>query len=1044
VRGRFLRGLVSAVLVSVALALPASALDPHRQLSQYVHDAWSARHGMTHNSVRCVAQDARGYLWIGNRKGLLRFDGLTFTPFAVEPNDVLTVAPSRSGGVWVGTSRPGHLYLIRDDVIVESYALPETKVEKVYEDEAGVWLGTSNGLHLLENGRIERIALDEIAFPELYAIVGDGARGLWLGGKEGLFHFAEGRTRRYTSRDGLIADDVHALLRDASGTVWVGTGRGGLTRVRDGALRTFKVSTDVPFGTVFALTEDRDGNLWVGTKKGLLRFREGRFTAQASSIGDGQIEDVFLDRENSLWVSTQDRGLHRLRDGAITAYGSDEGLPERIWAVRREGASLWLGTDDGLVHWSETSGRIAHHPLRDCDDGEGRVRAMIRDSHGTLWYGTKGRVLRWPPGQAGPSEVLSLREPLGCEIVESFVEDRQGALWIAVRARGIVRMHDGAITRFTTADGLPSDDMRALHIGRDGTLWAGTVSGLARYERGRFRREGGDEFIDTMYEDREGALWVGTLEQGLMRLHHGRWLRLRQEEGLPTNTIFTMIEGAPGQLWVMCERGVYRLDVAQFEAAAERRGTLAPPRLYGESDGMRSLAAFGSRDPGVMKTADGRLWFGTPNGLAVIDPSRLRINDKAPPVVIESVLRNGQPVDVRTAGDFPAGAASYEFRYTALSLVAPDRAEFRYKLDGIDPDWVDAGGRRSAFYAKLPPGEYHFWLRARNEDGASSGEKMLYVFHQKPFFHQTRAFYALCATGLVLFGAGISVLRLRRMAAREQQLRCLVEERTRQLDRARRQLEESNRDLERRVEEGVARLREAERMAAYGQMVAAVAHEVRHPIFALQAAAYVVSDHLGGAGVLSSQLRTLESETRRLNTLMTELLDFAKPAALERRPVPAVALFAEALSTFRAEGHDVRVDIDVAPDTPPGRIDHFRIVQALLNLMRNAVLHATGLTRLTLSAGVVRRDAESLLRLSVRDDGAGVSAAQLERIFEPFVTGGKGTGLGLAIVRRLVAAHGGLAHAESALGRGTVFHLDFPLDVSDTSIAEEPAPASLS
>jgi signal transduction histidine kinase len=283
----------------------------------------------------------------------------------------------------------------------------------------------------------------------------------------------------------------------------------------------------------------------------------------------------------------------------------------------------------------------------------------------------------------------------------------------------------------------------------------------------------------------------------------------------------------------------------------------------------------------------------------------------------------------------------------------------------------------------------------------------------------------VAAVALVLLGAGLNADRRRRMAARQERLLRLVDERTRELERARRQIEEGHRELERRVEERIEARREADRTAATAEMVAALAHEVRHPIFALQAAAYVLTERLSDASPLRAQLRTLDSETRRLNELMTELLEFARPTPLQRAPTPASELIDDAVRAFRREGHDVPVQVEIALDAPEAVIDRARVVAALLSLMRNAAAHSADLTRLTLAARAWPATDGPGLRVSVTDDGRGLSPAETEHLFEPFVIGsGRGSGVGLALARRVVVAHGGRIAVESA-GQGCTFHLEF-------------------
>jgi len=292
--------------------------------------------------------------------------------------------------------------------------------------------------------------------------------------------------------------------------------------------------------------------------------------------------------------------------------------------------------------------------------------------------------------------------------------------------------------------------------------------------------------------------------------------------------------------------------------------------------------------------------------------------------------------------------------------------------------------------------------------------------------------YALAAGACALIGAVLSLLRTRWHAAQERHIALLVDRRTlelreaaRKLEVANQRLEEANRAMEKRIAAGVEALHEAGRMAACGQMVVAVAHEVRHPIFALQAAAHVLQERLAGRDEVQAQLRILGSETRRIDTLMTDLLEFTRPAEVRLTPVEPAELFSEAIEVFRDEGYDVPVVVVVNPGTPRIVIDRFQTLLAVLNLMRNAVQHAAGLTRITLTAQARSGDGEGGVRLTVGDDGAGVGPAELPRLFAASLPGARGTGFGLAIVRRIMASHAGSASVESQPGRGSAFHMDF-------------------
>ena len=1042
-----MRRVLSLCLLAGLGAARASALDPGRGLTQYVHDVWGVQHGLPHTAARALAQDREGYLWVGTPHGLVRFDGEAFrvVDLGRRPRRAQIFALHAGGeGLWVGTSSPAEVYRILDANVVGHHALPGAEsadVQALAEAPEGtLWIGTSRGLWRLQGG----VLTDETArlpsgSTDVQALRASRARGgLWIGTARGLIHLDGARAVRYTRRDGMGGNDVRALFEGDDGVLWMGGMTAGLTRLEGGAFTTVPITAGTVPASVQTIVADGEGNLWVGTRRGLVRYRPASAEMTSHPAPPGLLRDhvmaLVFDREGSLWIATEEQSaLHRLRDSPVVRYGAGEGLPsERIRAVRFDAAGrAWLGTDDGLFRWHEREGVSARLVVRDCAS-ETRVTSVLEDSRGTLWFSGSGRVFRLPHGAARAEPVAI--PGLSCYLSGTMIEGPPGTIWIANRGSGLFALENGRVTRYTTADGLPSQKIYTLHRARDGTLWAGANVGMAARRDGKWTvvEPEGQPLQDNVYafHEDEDSLWVGTDQHGLLRLRAGAWTRYTQAHGLPSNSVYAFEEDLEGRLWVMCEKGLYGVDKRELSTSAPGR-RLSSVRLFTETDGL-SLVSEGLRHPGSGRTPDGRLWFATQGGLAMMDPRRLRKKAAPPAVRVERVVRNGQAADSHLPGDFPAGTASYEFIYT--SLLTPGPIRYRYRLAGYEEGWNEAGSRRVAYYTGLPPGRYTFEVVAGNDDQWSPAGAR-YEFRQRPFVYQTWWFYLSSALALVLAGASVTFARQRRALAEQRRLGHLVEERTqelteatRQLDVANRGLAEANAGLERRVAEGIAALREAERMAAYGQMVAAVAHEVRHPIFALQASAYVLGDRLRGDAAVESHVRTLESQTRRLDALMKDLLEFAKPHALAPAAVPVGELVAEVVEAFRAQCSPCPpVAVEVEAGLPSVFVDRFRLGQALLNLLHNAAAHARGLERVTIRACRRAEGGAELVRLSVVDDGAGIPEAVQGRLFDPFVTTGAGAGLGLAIVRRTVRAHGGDVHVESAPGAGAAFHVDIPV-----------------
>ena len=556
------------------------------------------------------------------------------------------------------------------------------------------------------------------------------------------------------------------------------------------------------------------------------------------------------------------------------------------------------------------------------------------------------------------------------------------------------------------------------HLTPDGGETLGTDQGLSNNR------------VLSLFRDAPGTLWIGTQGGGLCRLRDRDVICYTELDGLCGDTIFRIIEDDAGDLWMSSNAGVFRVRRDELDGLESGAIAQLSCNLYGRDDGIRAAECNGGTQPAGWKARDGRLWFPTPDGVVTVDPGRLVANAVVPPVHLLSVLAGNEPLALGVAGEAAvrAGTRTFEFRYTAPSLRAPEQVRFRYALEGFDADWVEAGDRRTAFYTNLAPGAYRFRVTASNDARVWNETGDSVRFRLAPRFYETSWFYAGCLLGAGLLGGAFQLLRVRAMKIREAELTVQVEERTRELREATRQLEDVNRSLEDRVAAGIDALREAERMAAYGSMVAGVAHEVRHPIFVLRSAAHVLARDLRGREGLESQLGLLERETSRMSRLMDDLLQFAKPSELLRVHADAETMLREAAEIFRQSpsSEGVQVEVEVERDLPKFHVDKDRLLQVLLNLMENASKHAAGMTTIRLRADREREGTTSLLRLDVENDGEGIPEEEQERIFEPFFKKGRGAGLGLAIARRIVSEHGGRIEVASSPRGPTRFSIRLP------------------
>jgi signal transduction histidine kinase/ligand-binding sensor domain-containing protein len=1017
-----------------------SGLDPAKAVTQYSIDVWTTENGLPQNTVNAVQQTPDGYLWFGTYEGLARFDGVRFTVFrkgrpeALREDGVRSLCVDRDGALWIGTNGGGLTRLARGAFTNHSPAEgPGNDMIWALEPdpEGGVLVGTNAGnVYRLRGERFETIE-GGAGRQAVYALE-LGRRGdLWVGTQGGgLRHRAtDGTWRTWTTRDGLRSDFVRSLREDDDGSLWIGTLGGGLSHLADGRIRSWGVGEGLPDDVISDVRKDRNGTLWLATRRGVVRWRDGRadVLGEAQGLAHDVAYALFEDREGSLWVGSAGGGASRLRDGSFTTFTTREGLPDNyIYPIFEDPEGIvWVGTGRGLARLAER--RFQRFTTADglCHDV---VRSLWSGAPDDVWVGTYGggvcrrRQGRWTR--------YTTAEGLVHDSVRAVLGTRDGSLW-AGTVGGLGRLRDGRWRRYATADGLPVDSVITLAEDGDGTLWVGTDGGgLARRRDDRFEPVPGrlpSNVVLALLPDRDGSLWVGTTG-GLARLVGARVQAITAREGLPADPIHQIVDDGQGHLWIGGSHGVYRLPKHELDELARGERAAVAPHGLGKSQGMRSVECTTPALPAGLRTRDGRLWFATTRGIAVLDPSRLRIGpEPAPPVVIEALVADDRPLETRSGEvRLDPGTSRVAFQYTGLTLLEPERVRFRYRLLGYDQDWVEAGDRRGAHYTGLPPGSYRFEVMARVGAGPWSDAPAALGVSLEPRFHQTRWFWA-AAGGLLFLGlVAAHRARIARHTAHERELAVLVDERTRSLQSEKERAEAARREAERQTR--VAQQADALKTEVLG----IAAHDLRNPLQNILGYAEV----LGGAddAKVKGPATAIERASERMLRLIEDLLATAAlDGGVELRPerleLGRVAALVVEGNRARAEAKGQALSFAVE-EVVWVHADAERLRDVIENLVSNAIKYTPpgGHVRLAVTHG------EGLARLEVWDDGQGLAPDEMPRLFGRFerlagrpTAGEPSTGLGLYIVRRLVELHGGRVWAESeGRGRGARFVVELP------------------
>ncbi|HTV04064.1 MAG TPA: two-component regulator propeller domain-containing protein [Acidobacteriaceae bacterium] len=961
---------------------------------QYQLRKWTVENGLPQNVIRGIAQAPDGYLWIATLNGVARFDGVRFILFnrsntpGIDSNRFSSMVQGRNGDLWLGiedgaltryhngifhtygpadgipansvrgTTRDtaGHIWILSENLILkwnsktgEFLDVTPGEVKLNYQplrwQDAGFWGCGKSTLYIFTQGRLLNYALPEW-LPEnsIWAVGIDGAGDTWIetfDGRQGLIPVNEKEVQHVDPRH-----PRPIAYRDAHGRVWTAHVGPRLTLFLD------FVSSGRPTTIQYTrLMEDREGNIWVGTEgNGLYQLQEQIINVYSKTQGliDQNIYPIYQDQSGAIWLGAWSTGLSCFRDGHFTNYTTADGLPGRLVSALggdREG-DLWVGTHGGLAIFR--GGRFRKTDVQLPDGAV--VDAILEDRGGTMWFGTTNGLVVY---RNGPSRTLTQQDGLASNDVRVIIESASGDFWVGGYG-GLTRIHGGQFTHWTEQDGLPSNNIRAL------------------------------------YEDRDGVLWIGTYDGGLGRFKNGKFTRYTQRDGLFDDGVFQILEDGRGNLWMSSNRGIYRVSKQELNEFAEGKRTTITSVAYGKADGMLNVECNGGMWPAGIKARDGKLWFPTQDGAAVIDPRLVHVNPQPPPVVIEAAYLDHVRAPIHGSLRIPPNKENLEIEYTALSFIHSAQIRFRYQLEGLDSHWIDAGSRRTAYYSHLPPGSYTFHVIADNSDGVwNHVGQSLKVIVLAPFY-RTWWFFTLEA----LVVAAVITLAVYYRISQLQQAQTVQRAFSRQLITS----------------------QESER-----QRIASELHDSlgQRLIIINNLAQLMMRSQNRGMAPSEETMQEISSEAALAIQETREISYNLRPFQLDRLGLTkAVEIIVRTVSS--ASGIRIGSEIENIDDALPNdlRIHFYRIVQESLN---NLMKHSQA----TEAEVRVARDNGHLI-LSIRDNGIG---------FNPTSRPSKGatSGFGLTGMEERARSLGGAFRVRSAPGHGTVMTVEIPLNGKEVS-----------
>jgi ligand-binding sensor domain-containing protein/signal transduction histidine kinase len=990
----------------------------------YAIRGWQIEDGLPQNTVTVILQSKTGYLWMGTLAGLVRFDGAKFTVFDNDKNPELKngritgLYEDSSGTLWIG-HETGNLTRLQNGVF-ESLELPrewnEDVVASIAKDNQGdLWVQS-------RQGRLARVR-DGLVIPPVPGVISSfglatlasdtqGQLWVWRGGQLG--YLVKGEVIVPPQEPATPANFVQSFCAAKTGGLWVMRG-GRLNRYEDGIWQ-MESTAPTNLSNAIGVLETKDGLVVIRTTdQGLWVIKPDKYARninRADGLNSDWLGCVCEDREGDLWVGSTGRGINQLKPVKFEVMDPPDhwnGMPVLSVTSGKDG-SIWSGSEgSGLYRFHEN--HWTHY-----GDSQGLtskfVWSVMEDRSGNVWAGTWGNGLfRGNQGQFRPAPGLEQE----LEPMMALLQGIDGELWVGTRV-GLMRYEDGEVTWFGLRQGIKSADVRAIAQAADGSVWFGMLGGgLGHLKDGvvrQFRKTDGlaSDFVLSLHFDAVGALWIGTAGSGLCRLKNEKFTRIGTQEGLPNSVISNIEEDNFGYYWLSSAGGIFRARLADLNRCANGLLKKVDFITYGIWDGLETTDCSGGFQPGSCKTSDGRLWFSTRRGIVTVDPANLKINTILPTVLIEQVLADGHPVSNQRSGPngpqsdigpanidpvsqrtnlspliVPPGSQRLEFLFTALSFSAPEKVRFKYRLTGLDADWLNGDGSRTVSYNHVQPGNYRFQVMACNNDGVWNEEGAEIAVTVLPFFWQTWWFH------LLTYASGIALVMVI----------LLLEFRRRH-----------NRRLE-KLERGQAIERERARIAQD------MHDELGANLTRISLLSQTASTGLSGDSPSAGYLHQIYTSARDLTRGLDEIVWAVNP---HHDTLESLLNYLARFSFEFLRSAGIRCRIHLPVQIPEWKIRsdiRHNVFLALKETLNNVVKHSGAKeVRVSLQLKTTGFD------LKIEDDGSGFMASPVSE--RPPSDDRFAAGNGLYNISHRMKVIGGMAQITSSIGHGTQVLLSIP------------------
>jgi len=1087
------------------------ALDPAKSIFQFNCQNWTRQSGLPASKINTLAQSSDGFIWLGTQNGLIRFDGLEFKAVPVDlpqvqGQEVRQLSPAKAGGLWFAINNGGFGHYDGRKfapIADERWTRPDMLAYTIYEASDGaVWTGTVLGLGRFVAGSPTNSFFDETKV-NASTLSEDASGRIWVTTEAGLAYWANGKLNLF-SKPELDGRQFFALAREANGRLWLGTELGLCCYDAEGR-RQELLATNAPDMQINALLFDRRGVLWLGTLgHGLGRYQNGKFTflQKADGLCGDNVTSLLEDAEGSLWVGTSE-GLSQLTDVKFPIFSVKDGLlagsTHSVSAATNGG--LWISASTGASYFD---GRAFKNLKYNSPLPNPYIRRSFVAANGDVYLGDGDKGIDVLRGDRLLARCIASSWP------ETFAEDRQGVL-VGV-GPGLFRLVDGQLKPYVILDN-PAPEfgwINCLIVAKDGIIWAAAANGIFRIQDGHYKQwttlEGlSANRVHYIFEDLDGSIW-GGLATGIVRVKEGRIKTITAADGLQDDRVYAIVPDNLGYFWIASGGGFSRVTRQSLNDFADGKATKIQSEAFGDLDSVKFADRTDQAYSGA-KTLDGRIWFPNPLGLVMIDPANFFTNRFAPPVHIEQILVNGVELTNRTAASLPGGIQRLEFVFAAPSYLSPRKVRVRYKLEGFDSVWIEAGARRTVLYDNVPPGAYRFSVQAGNADGVWNTTGDVFNFELPLPYYQTRWFYSLCVLAgiLVLFGGyrwkvWHMEIRQKKLQAENDLLDAKVGRRTKALATANislqqeidhhktteAQLKQRTQSLETEIEERKLAQSEVEevhrevvkvsRLGGMAEIATNVLHNVGNVLNSVNVSTGLVvqsvkksrSANLGRVVTLLEEhahdlgdFITNDPKGKQLPAYLAQLsgqlkadqeamigeleslrrnVEHIKEIVAMQQSYARVSGVKEIINVNELVEDGLRMSEGVLSQTqvevvrefgilPPMDVEKHKILQIIVNLIRNAKHACQDSERTDRRLTVCTGTADGRVRISVTDNGVGILPENLTRIFNHgFTTRKDGHGFGLHSGALAAKEMGGsLTVFSDGPNNGATFTLELPL-----------------